>query len=480
YVGLLLLAVTLLALLTLNLFAAKGYQKKTVLSLTLTLTMVVNANAAFREGVGDYTSTCVDAGEVQSSLTDTEAAAASTLEDDSFYRVEQSARRSNQAMGAGYYGTTSYFSIIPSGLTEMYLDFNLNTAAQSFDLRGLDARASLEALACVKYYCAEDEGERVPYGFSLLEESNGILIYENEYALSLGYTYTSYMTESEYNALNFAEKQQAVLQNAVVSDETAQILDEAGLTAGEADLTVQEVDCQVAETHGLTLDEESKTITVEKENATITFTFDGAADCETYLYLEGINYASDSPSDLCELKVRANGTTTSTRIHGKRQTYYFETSGFSFNLGYSQEGTTECTLTFPETGEFVYENFRVFCLPVEDYVEDVTALSEVMLEDVDENNDLITGTVSASDTRLLTFSIPYTKGWTLWVDGEETELFQVDKLYMGAVIQAGDHEIVLRYSMPWLKIGMVASGVALAAIAVRGVCVVLLRRKEKI
>ncbi len=479
YVGLLLLAATLLAVLTMDLFASNAYQKKTVLSLILTLTLAVNSNAAFRSGVGDYTDSCVEAGEVQSRLADTAAAATVSLEDDSFYRVEQSGRRSNQAMAAGYYGTTSYFSVIPSGMTETYLDFNLNTAAQSFDLRGFDARASLEALACVKYYCveSEDEGERVPYGFSLAEEADGSLIYENQYALSLGYTYTSYMTESAYNALNFAEKQQAVLQNAVVSDETAQALDEAGLTAGETVLTTREVDCQVKETHGLTLDEENKTITVEQENASITFTFDGMADCETYLYLEGINYASEKASELCELKVQANGTTTTTRLHGKRQTYYFETSGFSFNLGYSEDGTTECTLTFPEAGAFVYEDFRVYCLPMSDYVEDVTALSEVMLENVVENGDSVTGTVSASDTRLLTFSIPYTRGWTLWVDGEETELFRVDKLYMGAVIEAGDHEIVLKYSMPWLNIGIIASGAALAAIVVRGVCV-LLRRKS--
>ncbi|MCD7822144.1 MAG: YfhO family protein, partial [Clostridiales bacterium] len=477
YVGLLLLAGTLLAVVTMDLFASNAYQKKAVLSLTLTLTLVVNSNTGFRSGVGNYTESCVDAGEVQSLLTEIPAAAVSSLEDDSFYRVEQSARRSNQAMGAGYYGTTSYFSVIPSGLTETYLDFNLNTAAQSFDLRGFDARASLEALACVKYYCTEDANERYPYGFTLVSEQDGTLIYENQYALSLGYTYTSYMTESVYNALNFAEKQQAVLQNAVVSDETAQALDEAGLEEGESDLTVQEVDCQVKNTHGLTLDEESKTITVEEENASITFTFDGAADCETYLYLEGINYASDESGGLCEVKVKANGTTTIARLHGKRQTYYFETSGFSFNLGYSEDGTTECTLSFSEPGEFTYENFRVFCLPMEDYVEDVTALGQEMMENIVEDGDSVTGTISASSTRLLTFSIPYTKGWTLWVDGEETELLQVDKLYMGAVVEAGDHEIVLKYSMPWLKIGMAASGTALAAIAVRGMWV-LLRRKS--
>ncbi len=478
YVGLLVLAATLLVVVTMELFAANAYQKKVLLSLTLTVTLVVNCNAAFRAEVGDYTYECVEAGTVQSKLADNATAGLSTLEDDSFYRVEQADARANESMAAGYYGTCSYFSVLPASLTEGFLGFNLNTASKMFDLRGFDTRASLEALACVKYYCTEDAEERVPYGFTLVSETETGLIYENQYALSLGYTYTSYMSESEYDALNFAEKQQAVLQNAVVSDETAQLLDEAGLTEGEADLTVQEIDCQVQETKGLTLDEEKKTITVNKENATITFTFDGVADCETYLYLEGIGYANDASGANCQLGIKANGATTNVRLRGKHQDYYYETSGFSVNLGYSEDGTTECTLTFTETGKFVYEDFRVFCLPMEDYVEDVTALSEVMLENVEESGDLITGTVSASDTRLLTFSIPYTRGWTLWVDGQETELFQVDAFYMGAVVEAGDHDIVLKYTMPWLNVGMIASGAALAAIALRGVCVVCLRRKR--
>lgn len=478
YVGLLVLAGTLLVVVTMDLFASNTYQKKTVLSLTLTLALVVNSNAAFRKDVGNYTASCVDAGEAYSSLTDTAAAAVSTLEDDSFYRVEQPFMQSNQSMVAEYYGTNTYFSVIPSGLTEFYLDFTLNTAVQAFKLRGFDARASLEALACVKYYCVEssDSDDPIPYGFSLVEETENGLIYENQYPLSLGYTYTSYMTESEYNALNFAEKQQAVLQNAVVSDETAQALDEAGLEQGEADLTVQEPECQVKETRGLTLDEEAKTITVEEENASITFTFDGAAGCETYLYLEGIGYAKSSTSQ-CQLRVTTDDVSSFAQLRSQQQTYYFETSGFSFNLGYTEDGLTECTLYIAEPCKLVYEDFRVFCLPMAGYVEDVTALSAVMLEDVDENGDVITGTISADSTRLLTFSIPYTKGWTLLVDGEETELFQVDTLYMGAVVEAGDHEIVLKYSMPWLKIGMAASGAALVAIAVRGVWV-LLRRKN--
>lgn len=473
YAGLLTLAVTLLAVLSMEAAAANNHQKKVLLSVTMTLALVVNLGATFRTEEGNYAGQCLPAGEVQNTLEDSPVSVADTIEDDSFYRVEQPARRSNQAIAMGYYGTTSYFSVIPAGLTEFYLDFNLNTAQQSFDLRGFDSRAGLEALGSVKYYLTKTE--RVPYGFQQVDEQGGYRVYENQYALPLGYTYTSYMTETDYNQLNFAEKQQAILQNAVVSDDAAlEALEQAAPR-----LTVQELDWEITDTDGVTLDQENRTIRAEKEGASITFSFDGIPDSETYLYLEGIGYANPNSSALSRVRVDANDVQTETRIHGKKQTYYFDTTGFSFNLGYQEEGTSECTVSFDTATTYSYEAFRIFCLPIEDYVNDVTALGEEVMENIVEDGDTITGTISASSTRLLTFSIPYSKGWSLYVDGEKTPLIQVDKLFMGAVIQPGDHELELHYTTPWLNYGLIASGAAAGAILLRVIYVLLFRGKTR-
>lgn len=472
YAGLLLLAVTLLAVLVLELVAANGHQKKVILSVTMTLALVLNLGATFNAQGGNYAGECIEAGEVQNTLEDSAVSVADTIEDDGFYRVEQPARRSNQAIAMGYYGTTSYFSVIPDGLTEMYLDFNLNTATQSFDLRGFDCRASLEALASVKYYLTSKS--RVPYGFEQVDEQDGYSICENQYALPLGYTYTSYMTETDYNQLNFAEKQQAVLQNAVVPDDAIP----EGLDEATPRLTVQELDWEITDSDGLTVDQETGIIQVEKAGASATFSFNGVPDSETYFYLEGIGYQNPNSGTEDIVRVEANGIRTEAHVRGQRQTYYFSNTGFSFNLGYQEEGTSQCTLSFDETGTFRFDGIHVFCLPMEDYVTDVTALGEEVMENIVEDGDTVTGTISASSTRLLSFSIPYSTGWTLTVDGERTPLLPVNKVYMGAVVEPGEHVIELHYTMPWLDYGLIASGAALAAIVIRGVVLLLLRRRK--
>ena len=75
------------------------------------------------------------------------------------------------------------------------------------------------------------------------------------------------------------------------------------------------------------------------------------------------------------------------------------------------------------------------------------------------------------------FQIPSQKGWTLYVDGEETPLYTTDVCYMGAPVSSGDHEIRLVYRTPGLNAGALVSGVCLLlwiALAVRS-----LRRRRR-
>lgn len=470
YVGLLMLAVTLLAVVTLGWATVNEHQKKVVLSLTVSLTLVVNLCTTFLPEIGNYAEECIDAGKVQTELEDDPVSVASKL-GDGFYRVEQPANGSNQSMALNYYGTTSYFSVISAELSKMYSDFYMNTETKSFDLQGFDTRAGLESLACVRYYLTDQH--RVPYGFQKVGEKRGYGIFENHYALPLGFTYQSYMTQSAYKRLSFAEKQQALLQYAVLPDHAVP----KGLVKGTPRLTVKEKTCSIRKTDGLTVNEAKKTISVEKAGGSITFSFGAVPDTETYLYLDGINYADPQCSSVSSIKVKANGTTTNATLRGKKQNYYYAEKGFTFHLGYNKNGTRTCELTFTKTGAYKYRAFRIACLPMKDYVSDVTALGQEGMKDVAENGDRISGNISVTGNRLLTFSIPYSKGWSLYVDGKKTPLLQVDELYMGAPIQAGEHQIVLRYSMPWLKEGAVVSAAALAAILARGLFLVWFRRK---
>ncbi len=54
-------------------------------------------------------------------------------------------------------------------------------------------------------------------------------------------------------------------------------------------------------------------------------------------------------------------------------------------------------------------------------------------------------------------------GWTLTIDGVDADVVEVDGIFLGALVPAGEHEIVFTYRSPWLGATVVLSLLALAA-----------------
>lgn len=176
------------------------------------------------------------------------------------------------------------------------------------------------------------------------------------------------------------------------------------------------------------------------------------------------------------MTVSGNGVSKKTDLYREGSLYTFQRDGVTFNLGYSADGVKQCKITFDEKGTYTFDTLQVVCLPMTDYVRDVTALSEVTMEDAKEEAGSVSGSVTLADTRMLTLSIPWQKGWTVRVDGEKADAIQVNGMYTGVLLQPGTHTIEATYQIPGLKPGAVVSGVAL----VGGVAVVIwTKRRQK-
>ena len=136
----------------------------------------------------------------------------------------------------------------------------------------------------------------------------------------------------------------------------------------------------------------------------------------------------------------------------------------------------QCKITFDEQGTYTFDGLQVVCLPMADYVRDVTALSQVTMQDAQEKAGSVSGTVTLTDTRMLTLSIPWQKGWTVQVDGKTADAIRVNGIYTGVLLRPGTHTIEATYQIPGLKQGAVVSGVAL----VGGAAVVIwVKRRQK-
>lgn len=82
-------------------------------------------------------------------------------------------------------------------------------------------------------------------------------------------------------------------------------------------------------------------------------------------------------------------------------------------------------------------------------------------------NEVLSCTAKVGRARLFVTSIPVQNGMRLFVDGEETTLLTVNKVFAGAVLPEGEHRIALVFDPPGLRAGYVI-GVLAACVSAAG------------
>lgn len=92
-------------------------------------------------------------------------------------------------------------------------------------------------------------------------------------------------------------------------------------------------------------------------------------------------------------------------------------------------------------------------------------------------DSVIEGTVHAETEGYALFMIPYENGWTLTLDGEETELLRGDIGFLACKVPEGDHTLELTFHAPGLRQGAAGSTVCWAIFAV--LCVVPVFRRKR-
>lgn len=87
----------------------------------------------------------------------------------------------------------------------------------------------------------------------------------------------------------------------------------------------------------------------------------------------------------------------------------------------------------------------------------VQKLRDNILTDVKMDTNQITGKISLDASKLLFLSLPYSKGWHVFVDGKEETLLCANLMYSGIMLTAGKHTVKLTYQTPYLFTGAVIS-----------------------
>lgn len=396
-------------------------------------------------------------GEANSSAENTAANAIKKIKDDGFYRVDISLDEiKNEALVLRYHPTAFYYSLFQGNITKFNKELvNAQTTVANLQ-KGNAGRTYLNLLTNTKYIVLDDDEQPIPYGYKFYDEythnSKTVQIYKNENALPLGYTYDSYLSYDEYEKLDVEKKEEAMLQ--------AAILEKTGCVSKKFKKVVpqshsQRLDYEIVNTENLKIQED--VIDVQGNGGNLTLKVNVPEKSELMVYLEKIEMNDKQALDQFIIEAQVNQISSNVTLQQPVNKFYWGQDNALLSLGSEQKGEQFIKITFANRGKYKIQDLQIICHNMEHYTEEINKLTENLFVVDDIKNNRIQGKISVDRDKILTLGVPFSSGWKVYVDGKEKELFKVNTMWSGVVLDEGEHVIELKYCTPGIKMGGIIS-----------------------
>lgn len=320
-------------------------------------------------------------------------------ENHDFFRFEKFARRTqNDAMLIGFQGGSYFSSTLNSLVSDFYEKYGMKGSRVNYCYDG--ATPITAALLSNRYmlYTLDRGYDNL---FTLADTEGKLYLYKNNYSLPLGYVITS--AEARFDsAANVAQN--------IHEEDT----DEKSLNP------------------------------IQRQNKLVH-----RLGIETDVFEEVSIGSYGSQADLyIEEDAHYYAYTSNTKIDTIKMQYEEESKSFSqikkkyiLDLGYHNTGET---LSFKsENGKDLnLTAYKINESVLNTFVNNLN-LQTMSVDHYDETS--LNGHIDMTSGGHLVLSIPYDPGWTLYVDGEKTEIDLFEDTFISVALDAGSHTIVLNY-----------------------------------
>lgn len=446
------------------------------------------------------------------------------------YRYEQegSGILQNSAMLTGLNGGQFFFSLA-NGNVSRFLDELYSNKPLEQNYKDVNGRSFLMKLLSMKYFAGAEQ--YVPYGFEkigeitmktadiqkeeqleaggmdenstetgeteeTLSEDWVVGIYEDSQALPMAYTYDSYIPRDEYEKMSVMEKQQALLQGVVLENSDLPVCKPSDDSVERPYTIIPLENCSLHENR----------IKAKEDGASCILEFEGVPESEVYVAFDNLQYLevnrrhkySDEEWKALsfwekreitlkdekvknqvgiEMEAEIDGNLVERRIQmvTSKNNFYNGRHNFMNQVGYSEKPITRIKLTFTEKGSYKYDDLSIYFQPVEKLDDYAAMRSSDKVEDLTIGVNEASCRVNLDEPKALLFSLPYSEGWSARVDGREAELKQANTMFMAVELDAGEHEIELYYTTPYIKLGALLS---IAGVVIL-IAVIVVDKKKK-
>lgn len=397
--------------------------------------------------------------------------AGAMIDDDGFYRIDQVdsilySHMVKSPPNESMWWKTKPLYVYSSRLPEKMLEFNrllgnnYGYSKRVFMLSN-DNRAGLDYLCGVKYFLGDDKkndrtgsDEYAGYGFEFYKDIDGVNVFKNKHDVSLGYVYDKYITESDFRQLDRLEREQALLQAAVLADE-----ENAGglerLELSDVETAVNDVPYEITATDGAVV-EDGKIVT-DKDDASFTISIGDVENSQLVVSFDGLLRGPNekqSKSFVIHARNEFVNEMADNKINNQAIPFIRD---YDLNMGYYDSYTNgRIKITLSNKGTYHYESLRVRAMDASLFDKYESKLSAGKLNVESCADEEVKGSISCSKPGVLFLSIYDYHNWNIYIDGKRAD--RIDGLniaFTGVRVPAGEHSIRLEFVNRNLRAGLV-------------------------
>lgn len=337
----------------------------------------------------------------------------------SFYRIEKVTRKTkNDGAWLNFPSVSLFSSTANSDLTAFFKSVGCEGNTNAYSITG--STPLVDSLFSVRYglYSEEQEQGRL----ILLEQSGDTYLYERRFTLPLAFMMDTQIEENWQRDLG----NPAAVQNNLCDVAGAeQVLKNAG-----------------GETIG----------------DTFRFTPDVSGDYYVYVTNKKVEEVTVTKGDSSETFKNVN-------------------RGFLLELGYCEAGE-EVVLKAGEKDQSMEAQAYLFYVPGLESLYEILAQSPMTVTSWSSSS--IEGVVKAEEAGTLFTSIPYDKGWTVYVDGTEWRSRKMMDTFLAVDLPQGSYTITFAYEPEGLRLGAyITGGCILFLVMMMGIHQLIRKRKEE-
>lgn len=296
--------------------------------------------------------------------------------------------------------------------------------------------------------------------YEKIYSNKNVNIYKNDYVLPVGYATKRFINSSDFNDLSYPDNVINLLGNAITNEKTnVDILHTDVLNPNYTLISSDNVKYKKTD-YGYEIEAGKKAKIKLKLNN----------DLDNKLLFIDFDILENVSCGHPDLSIQINDVKNKlTCIEWK---YNNQNNHFSYVLFDIKDNILILSL---EKGKYKLGNINVSTLDFEK-LEKINSYIDPFIFDMDRTKgDKIVGSIDVKDDGYFTISIPYDKGFSIFVDNKKIDYDRVNGAFIGFKINRGEHNIEIIYKAPYKKVGVIFSIIGIISL----ICVVWFERRYK-